>query len=605
MIEQIQKARMRQKHDQPIKWREVKNFVPKPGEIIVYDKDSNSRNQRLKIGDGQTLVNDLGMIAGEVYAQQQEPLDASEGAVWIQADGNASDIYGVTEEVIGYKYNGVLLPFLPNWNKVVYPNGFLSLDNQIYTLFITKEDPLPLYGDDGTFSGLRFIYKQKEDKTITQYHYRKWTYNSTTNSWETDGREYKVQNYTFPNVFWTYKNILNSGTIALGATQPIPVYKLQEDVRNIDWNIPNEERLGYIKNRPIWHEQRAVSTTWNPNAEFVNFLGLPMRHISNLHPGIEEMSDLVIYTTTGPVAYTDVQMPAIFADYSAESHPYTISRFCYEENAESWKEVEFYYSSSPFYYDKTSDKIMSDAETLFRVFSKTNNTWGDQQSITSNTLIFQPNTKIEGTFYRFASSSNILDETGFITYYANCVTTIEGNYNQYTMYEKNVIVTMEQLNELMTDENVGSDKFFVLNGAAAGIASNCLILTTFITINGAPTTHFLGCVIMPSTNEEMPQGIYFFENAKNLPQMARFDFNYSAIEVNEKYQNVFKKKDALNVYSLDETVLINLASIIGSEGNIEAALGALEAEIARFNVGEVLLIPTALLDLLNQAGGKI
>ena len=46
-------------HDTEENWKKAINFIPKKGEIIVYDADDKVDYQRLKIGDGITVVSDL------------------------------------------------------------------------------------------------------------------------------------------------------------------------------------------------------------------------------------------------------------------------------------------------------------------------------------------------------------------------------------------------------------------------------------------------------------------------------------------------------------------------------------------------------------------
>lgn len=64
MPEKIVKGRLVQKHDTQSHWELATTFIPKQGELIVYDIDDNYSYERLKIGDGVTLVNDL-PFAGE------------------------------------------------------------------------------------------------------------------------------------------------------------------------------------------------------------------------------------------------------------------------------------------------------------------------------------------------------------------------------------------------------------------------------------------------------------------------------------------------------------------------------------------------------------
>ena len=52
-------TRFLQKHDLEENWLKAQNFVPKAGELIVYDVDESHLYPRIKIGDGEKVVNDL------------------------------------------------------------------------------------------------------------------------------------------------------------------------------------------------------------------------------------------------------------------------------------------------------------------------------------------------------------------------------------------------------------------------------------------------------------------------------------------------------------------------------------------------------------------
>lgn len=47
------------KHDIESNWNRAVTFVPKQGEIVIYDVDDNHTYERFKIGDGKTLVGQL------------------------------------------------------------------------------------------------------------------------------------------------------------------------------------------------------------------------------------------------------------------------------------------------------------------------------------------------------------------------------------------------------------------------------------------------------------------------------------------------------------------------------------------------------------------
>lgn len=59
MSEKTLKSRIVNKHDTEAKWKSASTFVPKQGEIIIYDKDSTHTYERFKIGDGVTTIGNL------------------------------------------------------------------------------------------------------------------------------------------------------------------------------------------------------------------------------------------------------------------------------------------------------------------------------------------------------------------------------------------------------------------------------------------------------------------------------------------------------------------------------------------------------------------
>lgn len=62
MSEKILKSRIINKHDTEANWLKATNFIPKKGEIVVYDVDTNYNYERMKIGDGTTVVSSLPFI---------------------------------------------------------------------------------------------------------------------------------------------------------------------------------------------------------------------------------------------------------------------------------------------------------------------------------------------------------------------------------------------------------------------------------------------------------------------------------------------------------------------------------------------------------------
>ena len=66
-IEKNMNARIQHKHDIEANWNKALNFIPKIGEIIVYDIDENYNYSRFKIGDGIRAINDLEFLLDTQY----------------------------------------------------------------------------------------------------------------------------------------------------------------------------------------------------------------------------------------------------------------------------------------------------------------------------------------------------------------------------------------------------------------------------------------------------------------------------------------------------------------------------------------------------------
>ena len=46
----------------------AENFIPKAGEVIVYDVDDVHKSPRLKVGDGFTVVSNLPFLASDDFS---------------------------------------------------------------------------------------------------------------------------------------------------------------------------------------------------------------------------------------------------------------------------------------------------------------------------------------------------------------------------------------------------------------------------------------------------------------------------------------------------------------------------------------------------------
>lgn len=79
MAEKNIKTRIIHKHDTEENWNKATNFIPKQGEIIVYDIDSSHSYERIKVGDGMTNVISLPYVSetvvdAELSATSENPV---------------------------------------------------------------------------------------------------------------------------------------------------------------------------------------------------------------------------------------------------------------------------------------------------------------------------------------------------------------------------------------------------------------------------------------------------------------------------------------------------------------------------------------------------
>ena len=86
MAEKHLNTRIIHKHDIEANWLKAINFIPKLGELIIYDIDENHPVPRMKLGDGETTVNELYFVSDNIYKQPNEPENAPEGALWVDMD---------------------------------------------------------------------------------------------------------------------------------------------------------------------------------------------------------------------------------------------------------------------------------------------------------------------------------------------------------------------------------------------------------------------------------------------------------------------------------------------------------------------------------------
>ena len=65
-MEKNMDTRIQHKHDTEANWNKALNFIPKVGEIIIYDIDENHNYPRIKVGDGVKIITNLKFIDADL-----------------------------------------------------------------------------------------------------------------------------------------------------------------------------------------------------------------------------------------------------------------------------------------------------------------------------------------------------------------------------------------------------------------------------------------------------------------------------------------------------------------------------------------------------------
>ena len=94
------KTRIIQKHDIEANWQKATNFVPKKGEMIVYDIDSNHNYERIKIGDGEHIPNDLPFVTDNYYTKSETDAKLNGKQVQLNTTQLAAVNSGITSDKV-------------------------------------------------------------------------------------------------------------------------------------------------------------------------------------------------------------------------------------------------------------------------------------------------------------------------------------------------------------------------------------------------------------------------------------------------------------------------------------------------------------------------
>jgi hypothetical protein len=124
----------------------------------------------------------------------------------------------VQKTPIGYSYNGVILPKLPEWDREAYPYAVIcQLNNGGFALLVGSGKWKAAADSDGSYIALRGL------------DYQQYSYDHESNGWAyvRDGLAY-TDAFGIDGMFWGNLDIYDvhdANTIVIPASDPIPVYE--------------------------------------------------------------------------------------------------------------------------------------------------------------------------------------------------------------------------------------------------------------------------------------------------------------------------------------------------------------------------------------------
>ena len=235
-MEKTLNSRIINKHDLEINWLKAINFVPKQGELIVYDIDDKYTYQRFKIGDGVTKVNDLPFIAKPDW-------NAKEGtAGYIENRTHYDDGFDLT-------YDG---------NYENYPHHILedgAIIVQVSDTPLTKEEIVGATGE-GVINGQQM--SQVLDENILEVDEESGEIIGINSVFFSSAVPVPKGNGEFvePGVY--FYHIQNYGMLTRLYKEELKQLDekyipdsiaRKEEVAQADWNENDETRAAYVKNR--------------------------------------------------------------------------------------------------------------------------------------------------------------------------------------------------------------------------------------------------------------------------------------------------------------------------------------------------------------------
>ena len=253
-------SRIIHKHDIEANWNKATNFIPKAGEIIVYDRDETYDYERFKIGDGETAVAALpfGSVQPDWNQNDETALDyvknrthwEENNTTTLEWDGDweKDGLVTVTLDLGSPYFNFVKVSDLTPTLEELYESGELVMhfdagDEESSRSFVSYAGENSIQQDTGWLT--EFIVVAYEDGC---------TFNSNYVTLVLPEAGIYLCHFVFGSGSLYIKS-LSWDTETVHTIDP----KYLPDNIQSDWNQTDENALDFIKNKPGENEAFTIA----------------------------------------------------------------------------------------------------------------------------------------------------------------------------------------------------------------------------------------------------------------------------------------------------------------------------------------------------------
>ena len=263
------------KHDIESNWNRAETFIPKQGEIIIYDIDDNHSYERFKIGDGASYVNALpfyndGFVSfQEQYLTDEQKAQVRENIGVDDAVKEAADskFYVVTfDQGSDGEYHGDLTFAEIREKFEAGGNMVARIDGTDYIPLLSAAEHQIIFSGIYQATSVSLTVDKNDVCTLTSTSLSRSNHSHPTASSSTSGFMSKADKSKLDGIETGAEvNVIESIVVngeEVTVTDKTVNIEIPEQIK-ADWTQTDETALDFIKNKPILVTSEEIKALFN------------------------------------------------------------------------------------------------------------------------------------------------------------------------------------------------------------------------------------------------------------------------------------------------------------------------------------------------------